>query len=358
MMPYIKKLDVGLIAPFFILAGASLLVIASLDSQLFYQQLAWYVIGISLALIFALFDWRPLFERRVIVIAVYIFSIALLILTLFIAPVIRGTRSWIPLGPVQFQTSEFAKVALIILLSYYFARRHIGIAHFSTIFLASLYAATPIVLVLAQPDTGTAIVLGGLFVGYLFVSGLRPRHILIGLVATAIGLVIAWMYFLKDYQKERVVGLFYPDRDPLGVNYSVIQSKIAIGSGGFWGKGFGQGTQVQLGFLPEPQTDFIFSALVEEWGFIGGLLILGAFLTLALRIGWVGYMARDNFSKFLCLGTMIVLLIHFILNIGSAMGLLPVIGVSFPFLSYGGSNLLVNCMLLGLVASIGVRNYF
>ncbi len=358
MLSYIKKLDAGLVLPFLVVATASLVVIASLDLQLFYQQLAWYAIGIATALLFALLDLRPFFQHRSVALAIYIFAVGLLVLTLFVAPVIRGTRSWIPLGPLQFQTSELAKIALILLLSFYFAKRHIGIAHKSTIFLALFYAAIPIGLVLAQPDMGTALVLSGLFIGYLFVSGLRPRHILIGLACAVVGLVWAWGGFLKDYQKERVLGLIYPERDPLGYNYSTIQSKIALGSGGFWGKGFGQGTQVQLGFLPEPQTDFIFSALVEEWGFFGGFMVLAAFLALLLRIGWIGYLARDNFSKFVCLGTMIVFLIHFIFNVGSVMGLLPVIGVSFPLLSYGGSNLLVSCMLMGLVASIGVRSYF
>ena len=358
MFAYLRKIDPGLVIPFFILAASSLTVIASLDGRLFYQQLAWYVLGASIALFIALLDLRPFFGHRAVVISVYLLSIALLVLTLFVAPVVRGTRSWIPLGPVQFQTSEFAKVGLILLLSFYFARRHIGIARLSTIFLSGIYAALPIGLVLAQPDTGTALVLGGLFIGYLFVSGLKPRHIVIGILIAAIGLAWAWSGFLKDYQKERVIGLFYPEHDPLGVNYSVIQSKIAIGSGGFWGRGFGQGTQVQLGFLPEPQTDFIFSALVEEWGFLGGTLALGAFLALVLRIAFTGYMARDNFSKFVCLGTVIMFLIHFVLNIGSAMGLLPVVGVPFSFLSYGGSNLIISCLLLGLVSSIGIRKYF
>lgn len=354
----LRKIDLGLVIPVLILATGSLVVIFSLNNQLFYQQLSWCVVGFIVAIFLAIADLRPFFEYRSVVVAIYILALILLIVTLAVAPTIRGTRSWIQFGPAQFQTSEFAKIGLILMLSFYFAKRHIGIGRISTIFVSALYAAMPIILVLLQPDMGTALVLGGIFVGFLFLSGIKSRHIMMGLIVVSLAFAWAWGNFFKDYQKERIIGLFYPSRDPLGVNYSVIQSKIAIGSGGFWGKGFGQGTQIQLGFLPEPQTDFIFSGLTEEWGFFGGIIILGAFLALLIRIALVGYLVRDNFSKFICLGTVIMFLIHFMLNVGSAMGMLPVIGVPFPFLSYGGSNLLVSSILLGIILSISRRSYF
>jgi rod shape determining protein RodA len=358
MLSYLKKIDFGLLAPVAILATCSLLALSSIPGNYFWPQLSWLGVAGGVILVFSLINIRPFFKYRSAIFTVYITAIALLVLTLLVAPVIRGTRSWIPIGPAQLQTSELAKVALIITLSFYLARRHIGIARISTLLVPTLYAVFPIALVLMQPDMGTALVLLGVFVGFLFVSGLRPRHIAIGLVIAIVLSAWSWVGFLKPYQKDRVLGLIYPERDPLGVNYSVIQSKIAIGSAGFWGKGFNQGTQVQLGFLPEPQTDFIFSAFVEEWGLLGGLIIIFSFLALLLRIAFIGASAHDNFFKFVCLGAFIVFLVHFIFNIGSAVGLLPVVGVPFPFLSYGGSNILMSAILIGMISSLAIRNYF
>lgn len=358
MLSYLKKIDIGLLFPVIFLSLASLVVIWSVKPAYFSQQLISILIGFTIAFAIAMIDIRPFLRHRFVVAGIYFLAIALLIFTVLFATPIRGTRSWIVIGPTQFQTSEFAKVALIIIFSYFFAKRHIGIAHLSNILIPAAYFALPAAFVLSQPDMGTALILGGLFVGYLFVSGIRPRHIIIGIILGAAALLWSWNGFLADYQKERILGLFYPERDPLGVNYSVIQSKIAIGSGGFWGKGFKQGTQSQLGFLPEAHNDFIFSSLVEEWGLFGGILALGAFLFLLFKISSIGMQAQNNFSKFLCLGAVIVLLLHFILNVGSAMGILPVIGVPFPFLSYGGSNLLVNFILIGMIQSIALRTSF
>ena len=164
-----------------------------------------------------------------------------------------------------------------------------------------------------------------------------------------------WQSVLQDYQKERIVGVFFSERDVLGINYSVIQSKIAIGSAGFFGKGFNQGTQIQLGFLPEAQTDFIFAALIEEWGIFGGMLIIAAFMFLILRIITIGMETDNNFNRFLCLGTVVLFGVQFVLNVGSNLGLTPVIGVTFPFLSYGGSSILINLILIGIIQSIATR---
>ncbi len=152
--------------------------------------------------------------------------------------------------------------------------------------------------------------------------------------------------------------MFYPERDPLGINYNVIQSKIAIGSGGWWGKGFRQGTQVQLGFLPEAHNDFVLATIIEEWGIVGGTVVTAALMVLLLRIAGIGLRAQHNFSRLLCLGAMMVLLLHVALNVGSALGVLPVIGVSLPFVSYGGSNLIMNFMLIGMIQSIALRESF
>lgn len=357
LFSYVRRMDWVVNGCVLVLAVFSLLTIASAKPQDLLQQSIAFGLGLMIMLIFSCIDWRPLVVRRSIIFAIYALGIALLIATYFFAPPIRGARSWLVVGPVQFQTAEFTKIALIILYSYYFAHRHAGIAEKKNIGIPLIYALIPIGLILLQPDMGTALIIGGLWVIYLLVSGIRWRHIVLGLTIAAILTVFGWSY-LADYQRERVRGLFNPTYDPLGVNYSVIQSKIAIGSGGWLGKGWKQGTQVQLGFLPEPANDFVFSAIVEEWGFMGGALVLGAFLVLIIRVLMVGARAENNFAKLMCLGVSGVLLLHVALNVGSAVGLMPVVGVSFPFVSYGGSNLLTSFMALGILQSIAIRSLF
>lgn len=339
------------------LALASLAIIASARPALFSQQLSWFVLAAAVIAIGAAVDWRPFLVSRRLMLGVYFFSVALLVITYFFAPEIRHTRSWLVFGPVQVQTSEFAKFGLIVFFSYFFARRHSGIAHWYNIAIPFVYFALPAALVLLQPDLGSTLILFGLWLSYLFMSGLRRRHLIIGLLLCSIAAAGGWHWFLKEYQKERVIGFFQPEYDPLGVNYNVIQSKISIGSAGWWGKGFRQGTQVQLGFLPEAATDFIFAAFTEEWGVAGAALLLAAFTALTLRIIIVGARSENSFSQLLCLGTAVVLLLHFVFNIGSTIGFLPVVGVPFPFFSYGGSSILTLALLIGIIQSIAIRSH-
>ncbi len=358
MLTYFKKLDIFLLFSIGILSIASLVTIASVASNLFTQQLFSFILGWSIMAMAVFFDVRPIFKHRFFVMSLYFLAIFLLLATLFFAPTIRHTKSWIVIGPIQFQTSEFAKLALMVTLAYFFAKRHVGIAYVKNILIPLAYLSVPLVLILKQPDLGSGLILLGLFVGFLFFSGLRPQHLALGILILAFFSFWAWGSFLKPYQKERVEALFYPNRDPLGINYNTIQSKIAIGSGGFFGKGFGQGTEAQLKFLPEAQTDFIFAAIVEEWGLLGGLVVLGSFAIMLLRIAFIGISMPDNFGKLVCLGTMAMFLLHFTFNIGSVLGLLPVVGVPLPFLSYGGSNLLVSFLLIAIIESMALRANF
>lgn len=357
-MAFLKRQDWLLNLTILLLSVFSLTIIFSISGKLFWQQLAWFVFGFLLVFLLSQIDFRPLVNHRWLIFGIYIFAILLLILTFIVAPSIRGSKSWIVLGPIRYQTSEFTKLALIVLCAYFFAKKHIGIAHVSNLLKSFLYFLIPAVMILAQPDLGTAIILFGLWAGFLLVSGLRWRHIALGLLILIIFSFFSWNYFLKDYQKERIIGLIAPTHDPLGINYSVIQSKIAIGSAGFFGKGFGQGTQVQLGFLPEAATDFIFSAFVEEWGFVGGFVLISVFLFLILRLIKIGLEREDNFSRFICLGVIILFLLQFSLNIGSVLGLLPVVGVTFPFFSYGGSSLLTNFLLIAIIQSLVARSKY
>ncbi len=354
-MTFLKQQDWKLNFAVLSLGFLGLLSLASTKPDLFYKQLLFWFIGIAFVFLIVVFDWRSLVNYRGITSGFYFIVIALLIATYFFAPVVRGVKGWLMVGSFQFQASEFAKLALIIIFAGFFKKKHISIARVSNLLVSFFYFLIPALLVAIQPDFGTAIILFFIWFGFLLVSGLRPKHIIISLLIFSVVAAAMWFSVLEDYQKERIVGVFFPGRDALGINYNVIQSKIAIGSAGFFGKGFGQGTQVQLGFLPEAQTDFIFAALIEEFGLVSGFLAITAFVILIFRIIRIGIDSDINFNRFICLGAAILFITQFILNIGSNLGFLPVIGVTFPFLSYGGSSLLTNLIILGIIQSIVVR---
>jgi rod shape determining protein RodA len=342
----------ALLLPVGIVLTAGLVTISSISLELFWLQFVWALIGGAALFAFRHFDWRMLLSYRWILWGLYGLAIVLLVAALVGGPVIRNTHSWISFGVFTFQPVELAKLALILVYAQYFSRRHLKIAKPSTIIGSFVLFMIPAALTLLQPDLGSATVLFGIWFGFLLVSGL-PRRLVLGsfLLFVLIG-SIGWTSFLKDYQRERIVGVFFPEQNALSVNYSTIQAKIAIGSAGLWGKGYGQGPQTQLGFLTEPANDFVLAALIEEWGLVGGLVVIGAFLAFLFRILKIGLLAQHNFEKFIALGAVIVFGLHFLLNAGSTVGLVPVIGVPFPFLSQGGSNLLMSFLLLAIMNSI------
>lgn len=343
-----------LAAGFIVLAG--LITISGISVHLFYLQLMWVALGAAIIFAAGIRDWSGMLRARWFVWGFYLLTVLLLVITYIKAPVIRNTRSWIVLGPVEFQPVELAKTALILMFAGYFSRRHVAIGRLSNILGSFLIFIIPAGLTLLQPDLGSASILFGIWLGFILVSGLPKRWLLAGIGIMLIGSFVGWHYFLKPYQKDRIAGVFYPERDALGINYQTIQSKIAIGSAGFFGKGYEQGTQTQLGFLVEPSTDFVFAAFTEEWGLLGAILVLAAFLYLIFQILRVGQDQKNNFEHFIALGVAIVFGLQFMVNAGSATGLFPVVGVTFPFLSYGGSSLVADSILLGLVYSIQRRN--
>lgn len=355
---FLRRHDWVLNGVILLIAAASLVTVASVGRALLPLQLAWFIGGFLIVAALSSVDARPFMSYRWIIFGIYLVSLLLLALTLFVAPEVRGVRAWIPLGPLRFQTSEFAKIVLLMLLAYFFARRHVSIAHPGFILASFVYLLLPAALVFLQPDWGSALVFVGLWVGFLLLSGIRVRHLAVGAAALALLALISWQFLLAPYQRARIVGFLEPSYDPLGVNYSVIQAKIAIGSAGWWGKGFGQGTQAQLGFLTEPATDFALAAFIEEWGIVSGFILLLAFAVLLVRIVRIGWRARDNFGRFVCLGAALVFAIEFFLNAGSNVGLVPVVGVTFPLLSYGGSSLLTKFVLLGIIQGIHARSSF
>jgi rod shape determining protein RodA len=355
MLSFLKKLDWRLNGAVLFLMIAGLVSLLSAKPALFYKQLLFWGAGLVVVFLLLRFDWRPYINYRGVVLGIYFAIIVLLLITYIFAPTIRGTKGWLVLGSFQLQASEFAKMALIILFAIFFSRRHVSIARVSNVMVSFVYFVIPAGLVAIQPDFGSVLILFLIWFGFLLVSGIRWRQLALFLIIFAVAGFLIWQNVLKDYQKERILGMFSPAYDPLGINYSVIQSKIAIGSAGIFGKGFGQGTQVQLGFLPEAQTDFIFAAIIEEWGLVSAGLMAVAFLVLVFQIIKIGLDANSNFNRFVCLGTAILFISHFVLNVGSNLGLTPVIGVTFPFLSYGGSSLLTNLFLIGIIQSIKMK---
>jgi rod shape determining protein RodA len=358
LIKQLKKQDWILNASVLTLIFLGLLTIRSVAPAFFLPQIVWLIIGLSVAFFALLIDFRPLITYKWFGFSIYISSVALLILTQIFGPSIRQAKSWLVIGPAHLQTSEIAKLALIIILSYFFARGHIGIARIKNILISFIFFIIPAVFIFLQPDLGSTIILFAIWAGFLFVSGIPWRRLLVGILIFSVLAVFAWNFALASYQKERLIGFLNPNYDPLGVNYSVIQSKIAVGSAGILGKGYGQGTQAKLGFLPESHSDFIFSAFVEEWGLVGSLVLIVSFSLLLLRIILVGFKSQNNFFRLICLGVVIMFLAQFTLNTGSALGLLPVTGVTFPFFSYGGSSLLTNMLLIGIIQSIAIRSSF
>jgi len=355
MNNFFKSLDWKLNSSVLFLMAAGLISLISSRPDLFWKQLIFWLAGFILIFLIVKFDWRPYVNYRGVVFGLYFLIILLSIATYFFAPNIKGNRAWLVFGSFNFQVAEFSKLVLIILFAYFFSRKRLGIGKISTVVGSFVYFLIPGFLVALQPDFGSALVLFCLWFGFLLVSGVKYRHLIIALIIFCILGAIMWQSVLRDYQKDRILGFFFPGRDPLGINYSVIQSKIAIGSAGLLGKGFGQGTQVQLGFLPEASTDFIFPAFIEEWGWLAGFILILVFGVLVLRIIKIGLDSDNNFNRFACLGAVILFSAQFIFNVGSSMGLTPVIGITFPFLSYGGSSLLTNLILLGIIQAVFVR---
>lgn len=342
--------------PLGILLASSLVVLSSISTTLFFTQLVWIGLGAILVALFLFIDWRSIFNYRWLLTALYVVVILLLIYVLVAGPTIRNIKGWIQVGSFTFQPTELAKVALIFLYAQYFSRRHLSVGRWRTIFGSFAIFLVPALLAILEPDLGATLILFGVWFGFLLVSGLPPRRIVVAVAAFAVMAVFLWFFGLQNYQRARITGFLYPERDTLGINYSTNQAKIAIGSAGLLGKGYGQGSQTQLGFLSEPSEDFILAAFIEEWGLVGGAVVIGAFLALLIGIVRVGAFADKNFEKFLCIGTVIILTLQFLFNAGSTTGLLPVVGVTFPFFSYGGSSLLVNFLLLSIINAIRVRS--
>jgi rod shape determining protein RodA len=392
------KFDFGLFLPALILFGFGLAAIYSstvnnvLAQENFQKQIVWGIVAFS---IFFITYSLPTNFFKSVAIPGYLVSVALLIAVLVVGKQVSGSKSWLMIGSSGFQPSELAKIATILAIAAYLSRSNSDIDSFIDILLTIAIGFTPILLILLEPDMGTAIVFIGIILMMFFWKGISSFSLFVVLspafvaVAAIFGLIyfilalllvlvflfifkknlffsasiftinlssgfFAYYFFsaLSPHQQKRIQSFLDPMADPLGSGYNTIQAKVAIGSGGLTGKGFLAGNQTQLQFIPEQWTDFAFCVIGEEFGFIGSIIIIALFLILFLRILKLTYNTKDEFLSLVAIGILSVYLVHFIINLGMVVGIMPVIGIPLPFISYGGSSLLVTMFMLGILANL------
>lgn len=355
MLQQLKKIDWILAFSIFLLVIVSIISLYSISfleignkHNIFLKQMSFIFLGIGIMIFFSVVDYRYLqsYSRYI-----YFFSIALLALVLFLGDKIRGTSGWIGFGSFHFQPVEFAKLSLIIFLASFISRKKSRLGEVTGIISSFLLSVALFFLVILQPDLGSLIILLGIWLGMMLVSGINKRIFFYLLIFIALLLIISW-FMLADYQKMRILNVLSPEQDPRGSGYNVIQSTVAIGSGGLLGKGIGHGSQSQLNFIPEKHTDFIFAVISEEWGLIGSFFILAVYLIFFARIRKVAENSNDNFGYLLAIGILVMFFLQITVNIGMNLGIVPVAGIPLPFLSYGGSSLIASFISAGIIINI------
>ena len=323
-------------------------------TPVYLKQTFWLLIGLVLMITIAFIEYRFYSDFAYIVYTVALFF---LVVVLAYGMITSGAQRWIRIGFINVQPSEFVKISFILALAKFFhrppGREGYSLKHLAFPFLLLMI---PMILILKQPDPGTAIILVLVLFSTLLFVKIRWSSLLAIVIVGASILPLIWR-FLKEYQKKRIITFFNPDLDPLGAGYHLIQSKIAVGSGGIVGKGFMKGTQCRLGFLPEQQTDFIFSVLGEEWGLIGSLVLVLLYFSLILWGLRIAVQAKDRFGAVLSFGVVAILFWHIFINIAMVLGLMPVVGIPLPLLSYGGSFLVSTLIGIGLLLNVSMRKY-
>lgn len=356
---YLKKLDWVLIVSSVLLTCFGLVAIFSTalakdDYSNFIKQLIFFAVGLFLMFLISFLDYRMLRNNSYLILTFYFISLALLIGVFFLAPSIRGTNRWYKIGDLSLDPLEPAKIVLLILLAKYFSMRHVEMYKLQHIIISGLYVFFMALLVFLRPNLGGAMILTLVWIGVLLVSGIKIKHFLILAICFILVATFSWFFLLHDYQKGRVIAFLFP-YDVLGSSWSQTQTKISIGSGQMLGKGVGNDSQVQYGFLPEPHTDFIFSVIAEEWGLIGMILFFALYIILIFRIITIAVRSDSNFPRLFAVGFAILLITQFTINVGMNLSLLPVVGIYLPFISYGGSGLIADFICLGILQSIYKR---
>lgn len=355
-MPLLRSVDWWLVGA---AATISLLGIVSMyafggENQYAPRQTLWLMIALVVCSGASVIDWRFL-RRTLVVVGVYGGGLVLLALLFVLGSVFQGAQSWYNFGAFALEPADPAKLALIVLLAKYFSRRHIEIARFRHILVSGGYAFVMFALLFLQPDFGSAIIVAGIWVGMVLIAGIPLRYLAALAALGAIAFSLLWFFGFADYQKARIMTFMHPLADTRGAGYNAFQSTVAVGSGGILGKGIGYGTQSRLQFLPEHETDFIFAAFAEEWGLGGVLLLFALFGVVLWRIVAAALIGASNFETLFTLGVGTLIIVHGTIHIGMNIGLLPVTGTTLPFMSYGGSHLIVEFLMLGMVS--GMRRY-
>lgn len=321
----------------------------------FQRQMVWAAVGLVFFFLFSAVDFRIFRVSTSAVFFFYIVSIVLLVVVLIAQVRIRGAASWLTIGGFTLQPVEIAKLALIILLAKFFSKRHIEIYRVQHLAVSGLYVAIPVLLVLLQPNLGSALVLVFVWIAVVLFSGMKLRHFLLLIALASLMTWGGWHFALHPYQRSRITTFLDPYADPKGGGYQMIQSMIAVGSGRMWGKGLGYGSQSHLHFLPEPETDFIFATYAEEWGFVGSMALLAALGIVLWRIIRIGVEARDNFSRLYTIGFAAFVFGQSFIHIGMNMGILPITGITLPFVSYGGSSLVMLLAGVGILQNVKIN---
>lgn len=354
---HLKRLDWKLIFLTVALCLIGLISICSIcigkgDFSNLKKQIIFFVAGLILMFALSLIDWRGFKENPYLILILYFICIALLLGLLVFGAQTRGIKGWYHLGFFSFDPIGVIIIVLIILLSKFFSKRHIEMYKLRHIALSGFYVLLPFALIAKQPNLGSALMLIAIWIGILIVSGIKLKQFFLLIICGAIVFGAGWSFLLRDYQKNRIISFLNPSSETLGMNWSQTQSKIAIGSGGIWGQGFAKGSQTQNGFLTEPYTDFAFSVFAEEFGATGILTMLVLFALLLWRLLRLALIANSNFPRIFASGLAIFIFAQAFINIGMNLGVLPVIGLSMPFVSYGGSNLLAIFGGIGILQSI------
>jgi rod shape determining protein RodA len=352
----LRVFDITLFSAMLCIMLAGLFTMSSfqISDSYFWKQGLWITITLLAFIFVSRFEYRFLKQTQVVVI-LYVSLLSILMLLFIVGHISKGAESWFSVAGVAFQPIDFMKLVLIIVLAKYFSRRHIVIANIRHIIVSGIYAFIPFVLVILQPDFGSAMVLVSIWLGMVLVSGISKKHLFLVIMIAVITFSVAWKVVFKPYQKARIMNFVYPLQDIRGTGYNAYQSTIAVGSGGLYGKGIGFGTQSRLNFLPEYRTDFIFAAFAEEWGFIGSILLLIFFGIILYKLAVFALVADSTFEALFTYGVIIWIATHIVINIGMNIGIMPVTGIPLPLMSYGGSHLLAECIALGMC--VGMKRY-
>lgn len=349
-----RAFDYLLMSTLALLLGLGVLLVASASSAGHFQrQMVWAAVALFLAVVVSALDYRKIADRAY---ELWVVTVLVLIGMLLYAPITSGARSWVSVGGVGLQPSELAKVIVVLALAHYFAERDPRPFGIRGLMVPGVLAVVPFLLIALQPDLGTASTFLPILAGVAWVAGLRLATA--AWLAGGVLCVAPLGYFLlEDYQRARLLTFWNPEADPLGDGYQIIQSKIAVGSGGLLGKGLFSGSQSQLEFLPAQHTDLVFAVLGEELGFLGVAAALGLYMMLLLRILQTARMARDRAGTYIASGVAAVLLYHLLVNVGMVIGFAPITGIPLPLLSYGGSSALATGIAMGLVVSVRTRRF-